>query len=579
MGYIAIIDTGIDDSSPAYLHVKKQYVLEKNEKSIRFYEQRARDFIGHGTEIANLIVKENPKAQLFIIKAFNQYLSTVEELAATLNFLYKQEDIDFINLSCGITNISNINELKKICEKFLLKNTILISAFDNNGALSFPASFNSVIGIDVTKTKKNTNEKFQKNSIINFFLKDKYYRVLGLNNKKEIVSGTSYACAEMTGKFSLRYNTHKKRKKLLKIIKNSNIKNELPTLKFKINKAIVFPLNKESDCIIRQKEYLSFKIIGVYDEIRKCRIGEVINGIKIQEFSKIDWNQDFDTIILSCTDELEEITGHPYKDIIIKKAKKYSKQIYSFEKIKTNLFNYNKNIFFPKTTISDSGLCNCGKIYKSSVPTILITGTNSKQGKFTLQTSLVNYFRKNNYKTGFLATEPSAYLFDADYVFPMGYNSTVELNNNPYLYISSVNNAIQLIEEKNKDLIIAGSQSYSIQYDNSFLNQFSLNQHFFFLGIDTDIYILVVNFFDEIEYIKRTINYLNSLSDGKVFAIVLAPFSIKNTVTGIKMGIVKNTKEKIIQKKKELSKHFSIPIFEFSEIKKLGNKIIDYFGE
>lgn len=28
MGYIAIIDTGIDDSSPAYLHVKKQYVLK-----------------------------------------------------------------------------------------------------------------------------------------------------------------------------------------------------------------------------------------------------------------------------------------------------------------------------------------------------------------------------------------------------------------------------------------------------------------------------------------------------------------------------------------------------------------------
>lgn len=578
MGYIAIIDTGIDDSSPAYLHVKKQYVLKKNKNSISFYEQRAIDFIGHGTEIANLIVKENPKAQLFIIKAFNQYLTSVDELIATLNFLYKQEDIDFINLSCGVTNISNINELKKICEKFLLKSIILISAFDNNGALSFPASFYSVIGIDVT-TRKNTNKKFQKNSVINYFLQDKYYRVLGLNNKKEIVHGTSYACAEMTGKFSLKYNTYSKRKKLSKIIKTSKIKNELPTLKFKINKAIVFPLNKESDCIIRQKENLSFEIIGIYDDIRKCRIGEIINGIKIQEFSEIDWKQDFDTIILSCTDELEEITRFPFKDIIIRKAKKYSKQIYSFEKIKIQISNYNKNIFFPKTTIENSGLCNCGKMYKSSVPTILITGTNSKQGKFTLQTSLVNYFRKNNYNVGFLATEPSAYLFNADYVFPMGYNSTVELNNNPYLYISSVNNAIQLIEEKNKDLIIAGSQSYSIQYDNSFLNQFSLNQHFFFLGIDTDLYILVVNFFDEIEYIKRTINYLNSLSDGKVFAIVLSPFFITKTITGIKKEDLKNKKDQIIQKKKQLNDYFSIPIFDFSEIKKLGNKIIDYFGE
>lgn len=44
MGYIAIIDTGIDESSPAYLHVKKQYVLKKNKNSIFFLRTKGYRF-------------------------------------------------------------------------------------------------------------------------------------------------------------------------------------------------------------------------------------------------------------------------------------------------------------------------------------------------------------------------------------------------------------------------------------------------------------------------------------------------------------------------------------------------------
>ena len=84
---------------------------------------------------------------------------------------------------------------------------------------------------------------------------------------------------------------------------------------------------------------------------------------------------------------------------------------------------------------------------------------------------------------------------------------------------------------------------------------------------------------DEIEYIDRTVNYLNSLSDGKVIAFVIAPFSIKKTATGIKMKVLENSDAQVVHKRKELYDYFSVPVFEFSEIEELGNKIIDYFGE
>ena len=252
MGYVAVIDTGIDDCSLAYKNVKEQYVVRENETQLYVSEEPATDNIGHGTEIANLIVKQNPKAELIIIRAFEQTLTSVDALISALDFLIHHGNIDFVNLSCGITSITNIIGLRNVCDTLLKRNTVLVSAFDNNGALSFPAAFDSVIGVDVT-SKKKLIHKFQKSYVVNYFEENKFYRVTGLNNKKGIIRGTSYACAETTGKLSCEYNTLEKRNELLQQIKKNKINRTFHTPAFKIKKSIIFPLNKESDCIIRQK--------------------------------------------------------------------------------------------------------------------------------------------------------------------------------------------------------------------------------------------------------------------------------------------------------------------------------------
>ncbi|GJM70759.1 hypothetical protein HMSSN036_29750 [Paenibacillus macerans] len=53
---------------------------------------------------------------------------------------------------------------------------------------------------------------------------------------------------------------------------------------------------------------LKFKIAGVYDEKTSGNVGRTLFGEYIESFDSINWSDDFDTIILSCTSELSTIT-------------------------------------------------------------------------------------------------------------------------------------------------------------------------------------------------------------------------------------------------------------------------------
>ena len=56
-----------------------------------------------------------------------------------------------------------------------------------------------------------------------------------------------------------------------------------------------------------------------------------------------------------------------------------------------------------------------------------------------------------------------------------------------------------------------GSQLQSIPFTDSNINLFPIKQYEFLLGTSPDVFILCVNFEDEMSYIKRTICYLENL--------------------------------------------------------------------
>ena len=223
---------------------------------------------------------------------------------------------------------------------------------------------------------------------------------------------------------------------------------------------------------------------------------------------------------------------------------------------------------------------NFSKLHKVNIPIVGVYGTSSKQGKYTLQLELIHRLSTLGYSVGHLASEPSGYLFDADFVFHFGYHAY--MNMHPRECISILNQMVWEIQEKQRDILITGCQSNTIHYDNCQVDDFAIYQNAFLLGTLPDFVILCINPHDDIEYIERTIQYINSIDAGKVGALVIFPVQAIETITGIsyKFENVSNSKMQELQKK--ISKAFKLPTFalgEDTDMKQLCELIVAFFSE
>lgn len=224
MNKIAILDSGIDSKSSAFTKIINNYTINHTDTGCYIKEVFEEDEIGHGTAVASIIYKNNPNIQIYNFKLFGNKINiSTSVLYATLNYInenYENLNIDFINISLGITFLEEYDILNGICNSLFRKKCIIISAFDNHGAISYPAAIESVIGVDVTRIYNDKKDIFNcKNSIVNYLLPDIYYRADGLNNRKNIVKGTSFACAKITGILSKELDNEEKKSQFINNVK------------------------------------------------------------------------------------------------------------------------------------------------------------------------------------------------------------------------------------------------------------------------------------------------------------------------------------------------------------------------
>lgn len=181
---------------------------------------------------------------------------------------------------------------------------------------------------------------------------------------------------------------------------------------------------------------INFEIAGVYDERLSGNIGKMLLGENIKSYNSINWNDDFDTIVLSCTSALSTITKRQYATEVIKMNEQYNKNVYSFEGIESDY----KRLFYPNITSNMVPYENSFKLHKVTIPIIGTFGTSSKQGKFSLQLAIIKRLAKHGYNVGHISTEPSGYLFGADSVFHFGYQSYLKVQS--WECISILNNMV-----------------------------------------------------------------------------------------------------------------------------------------
>ncbi len=555
---VAIIDSGYENET--YDGV---FMCLVNDNVV--FEKDVTDKLGHGTIVTNIIKDNIENVDFFIVKLFNDEEEISEELLnCALEYLEKNIKPDIINMSIGLTFCNDIEKLFSNCQKLKDSGSILVAAFDNNGAMSYPAAFDNVIGVDSDISCVSIKEHYYlENSPINIRAMGSIMRLKGRQGRMINVQGSSFATPYITVKI-IRYMQEEGRRSfesilnMLKkeavkvIVTPSNIEVELP---FKINRAITFPYNKEIETLLMNDSSIEFDVCGIYDIKYMKNIGRKIyfkgKEIDIQSYKKINWDDEFDTLILGHTKEIEEFISDKIIRDIINNAKVHKKRIYSFDA------RNEENIFTPVISEKNVPYKNGGKLYQINKPILAVAGTSSKQGKFSLQMMIKRNLEEKGCKVGHLSTEPSGYLVGADYVFPMGYNSSVFFTTAED-YILMTNYMMKKIEEKKSDIIISGLQSQTVPMQYANVRDMVVCNHYLLLALNPDAIILCINMVDTYDYIEKTIRYLESIVQCKVIAIVIFPMK-KEIYWNVLGNMYNEEKEEVIESKRsEIEDYFKI---------------------
>lgn len=590
---IVIIDSGVKKD-----HVKlaRDHVNEINP----FETYNNVENYGHGTAIYGIIRRCIDIADIINIKIPNiENGITDKELIDILSYVSNNIDVNIINLSLGISAVQSRKELKNICDELMQKGVIIVAAFDNSGCISYPAAFENVIGvISGTCCKKIDDFEYIEDTVVNIGAKGNIQRVLWNNPEYITIGGNSFACAHTTvqvAKFMC--NGYMTLDKILEQFKMSAIKKytfnaniEQVHYKYHINKAVLFPFNKEMHSLIKYFYLLPFDITNIYDSKYSAHVGasttllmkdERAKPFIISDISNIEWD-DFDTLIMGHVEELSNlIMNTSLIKYILKTAIDYNKNIYMFDDYDYNdsyIAEYSK-LFVPKITANNLPPYRFGMLYRITKPVLGILGTSSKQGKFTLQLNIRERLLEIGYNVGQVGTEPSALLYGMDYVYPMGYNSSVYIKD--YDTIRYLNYIINRLCVNEKDIIIVGSQSGTVTYDIGNIMQFNISQYNFLLGTQPDAVILCINPYDEIDLIRRTIVFIEASVNCKVIALVVFPMDLKNDWKGIYGAKETLAESKYLYLKSLLYSEFLMPIYNLGssdDMTNLINDIIVFFS-
>lgn len=575
---IVIIDSGVWSQHP---HFKgkciEQYVVSTNENTL-IIEDNDADSFGHGTAIYNIISKCDEFARIINIKIKGIENDIDEEvLIGTLNLVSTEFNPDLINLSLGINTCDNYQALFESCKNLTDKGSIIVSAFDNTGSISYPAAFENVIGVISGQYCNKTNEfGYIFDEIVNVSAKGSIQRVAWTKPEYLMISGNSYACAHVTVQAANFINdgyatTPEILEQFLKISISQHHLNHTPqkdrTIPFKIHKAAIFPFNKEMHSLLRYNDLLPFEITDVLDTKYSSNVGatttHLMKNHNIKEYvitnvNNVNWTS-FDTLILGHLDELSNLLNkQSLKNELVTQAINYGKNVVSFDDLSPHFSEY-KNIYYPIIDESDLPPDRFGMLFRISKPVLGVVGTSSRQGKFTLQLKIREFFLKHGYNVGQIGSEPSSLLYGMDYVFPMGYNSSVYIRSFDIIrYLNWIINNLCL---QNKDIILVGSQSGTITYDMGHLSQYAVPQYHFLLGTQPDAVILCINPYDGIDYILRTIKFIESSIECRVIALVIFPMQLKNDWSSIYNSKEPLTDEEYLEIHHRLVDTFSLPVY------------------
>lgn len=602
---IVVIDTGIDVNHPIFENcniLKKAAVIKGiNNNSYEMSEDfdNCEDSIGHGTAVMGILCRECPtNVEFIVIKIFESDEQTsVEMLVYALNYILLNISCDIINISLG-TNIYNM-DLEIVCKRIRERGTIIVSAYSNDGCISYPAAFESVIGVDISsKCKTKDDYIYLCNSPVNILAMGGNHRLAWRDSKYTIRQGASFTAPYITALIFkiLQDNAtpgevmHKLKDNAIRVLDKESKENISTEFVWNSSRRIAaFPYNKEIHSIVNFSEMLNGILVDIYDNKYFRNFGKTVrnfegsNEYKIKNIENINW-QSFDMLVIGHINEIEQALNQNVKKQLLEGCLLNRKDVFCFDDVGISDENFQKfnkaglRLMVPnKNTIKGN---KGGRLYMIKSPVVGIMGTSNQQCKFTLQLLLRKKLIEIGYNVGQLGTEPTSLLFGMDSTIHFGYYGTV--NREGASFVEYVNEELHKIDKKNKDIIIIGNQAGTIPRFAYNIAHLRIPELEFLVASNPDCVVLCVNIYDDITFIERSILTIENIIDTKVVAIAISPMEYKSDWYLMNEKKTMTTEDKIVSFQKILNEKFKIPAYPIlfgDNIEKILGCIINYLGE
>ena len=292
---IVIIDSGLDKTLQLNENIIGGVRICVDDEENAVISENFDDLFGHGTAIYS-IINNNCDAKYYIIKTIDDSQNCNQKLLLlALKYIYANITCKLILICSGSIVFNNLEEITDITEKlYKEKKVIIVSAYNNEGAISYPAAGDYVIGVDSSRSVSYRDEYYVLvGSPVNIVCHQRSFRVVWLNGRKIMQKGNSYSAAYCA---SLIFNAYMYTDScdieyLLQYIKkDSNILfYKHPDFGKLINpfflsikrkmRAIAFPFSKEVKALASNEDQLVVEMIGYYDIRESGRVGLKISDV------------------------------------------------------------------------------------------------------------------------------------------------------------------------------------------------------------------------------------------------------------------------------------------------------------
>lgn len=201
---VAVLDSGFHPGHPHLLPIVGGVGLTIDGE----HDDDLIDRLGHGTAVTAAIQEKAPEAEIHVVRIFHDALATsARTLAAAIDWA-SDNGCRLANLSLGTPHEMRIEELGPAIERAVERGTIVVSAYEHDGARWLPGTLPGALGVILDAECPRDAVRVESREGESVLVASGFPRPIPGVPLEKNLSGISFAVANATGMLTLALEDH-----------------------------------------------------------------------------------------------------------------------------------------------------------------------------------------------------------------------------------------------------------------------------------------------------------------------------------------------------------------------------------